>query len=414
MTNLERWIFYLRDLPSPEHFIRWNYFFMVSSCLQRRVFWGQEGEFQLFPNLFLIFIGPPACGKSLPATKATEILQSLKLTKVDPEGNLIEEQLVTTAPDSTTLEQLYVVCAEALKTKKICDNPPKFIAHSSVSVCLGDEMGLLFREKTNDLVMFLTYGWDSRPMFRRETRHNGKVEIVNMCLNFLGCCTPDWMANSINKELIEQGFTSRVIFLFADAPRPSPTKIKVTPEQQKAKKEITEHLKIISQLYGEVTCPEHGEAWKWFENWDQKQKHIHVNKDKRLADYYGRKKAHLIKLAIVVHFCEKTTMELDKEDFETALKYLELAEIDMHRALLSAGRNPLYVIANKVLNFLSKFPRGRTHNETLLAVFDDSDNEQLTMVFTYLTNTGQVRTGMRDEDKQTVYIAVKQEKEVVV
>ena len=315
MLNLERFQFYLADIESPSHFIDWNFFYLISSTLARRVWVGID--FPTYPNQFLIFVAPPATGKSLPASKTTEILQSMVDLRVEG-SNVYEKRLVNISPNSVTLEALYEELANSVQSIKICDDPPKVYIHSSTSFCIGDELGTLFRDKQNDLITFLTQAWDCGTKFYRKTKSNGEVNILNMCVNFLGCCTGDWMATHFNSGLMEMGFSSRVIFFFADKPRKRTTILNVTADQRAALKELKTHLRNIVKLCGEVkfSPTETPEAFEWFDDWVQNKQDKHINKDKRMIHYYGRKKRHLIKLAMIMHFSDKTSLQLDREDFE--------------------------------------------------------------------------------------------------
>src|SRR4051812_5468753 len=74
-TNLEKVLYYFQDYESPEHFLIWNYLYAVASCLGRKVFF-QEGE-PIFPNIFVIPVGDPGIGKSMPAKRFASIISSL-------------------------------------------------------------------------------------------------------------------------------------------------------------------------------------------------------------------------------------------------------------------------------------------------------------------------------------------------
>ena len=375
MTNFEKFHFYLKDLESPTHFITWNFLYSISSTLARRVWLGND--FQTYPNIYLIFVGRPSIGKTLPATKTTEILQELK-TLIVEDGNVFEKQVVNISASSTTIEALYEDLAHSIELIKICDKPPKKYVHSSMSFCIGDEMGTLFRDKQTDLITFMTQGWDCVSRFVRRTVSGGETEIVNMCINFLGCCTQDWLAKNVNTGLMEQGFTSRAIFLYGDKPRHRTTTLKVDIEQRKAINEFKEHLKKIAKLCGEIKFSplDTPEAYEWFDNWVHNRMDKIINIDKRVEHYYGRKKRHLMKIAMLCHFAEKTTMQLDLEDFQQALRLLEEAEVDMHQALLAIGRNPVHSLALKIKEYV-KNRKQVTWNRILVDHFDGGNKQEI-------------------------------------
>ena len=378
----------MKDLESPALFVDWNFYYAISSTLSRRVWLGSD--FRTYPNLYLIFVGRPAIGKTVPATKTTEILQSLKTLEII-DGNIFEKQVVNISASSTTLEALYQDLARAVEKIKLCDKPLKLYIHSSMSFCIGDEMGTLFREKQNDLVTFLTQGWDCVERFSRRTKNCGDVEILNMCINFLGCCTPDWLSKNVNSGLLEQGFTSRAIFLYGEKHRKRTTILSVNADQRAAIDEFKEHLKKIAKLSGEIKFSkvDTPEAFEWFDNWVHNRMDKYVNNDRRLEHYYGRKKRHLMKAAMLCHFADKITMQLEVEDFEAGLKILEDAEEDMHLALLSIGRNPLHQLSLKIKDQI-KTRKQLSYNRILVDNFDGGNKQEIDDSINFLLDTGQI------------------------
>ena len=78
MTMRDNWRLYLEDLESPNLYIDWGFYFLISSCLQRRL-WTSQGINAIYPNLFMLLVGPPACGKSRLISMISDILQDKEL-----------------------------------------------------------------------------------------------------------------------------------------------------------------------------------------------------------------------------------------------------------------------------------------------------------------------------------------------
>jgi len=102
MTNLEKWNFYLKDLESPQVFLDWTFYGMISAALQRRLWIGSFGKKEIYPNLYLIFIGPAGVGKSIAANEAKSLFKSFD--GFNDKGR--PTSIIKTAPDSVTLEAL--------------------------------------------------------------------------------------------------------------------------------------------------------------------------------------------------------------------------------------------------------------------------------------------------------------------
>lgn len=385
MTNLERVLYYFKDLESPEHFIVWDYLYMVASCLGRKVCF-QQSDFGVYPNLYLIIVGPPAVGKSLPANRLSKLLGSL--TEPSKDGKSLQP-MVQISPDCVTLESLYDFIESATRAIKTKHGNPEYYNHASVSFALGDEIGLLFKQKetTHDLVMFLIKGYECGD-FKYHTKGHGKNEIKNMCINFLGCCTPTWITKTLTSDLIGEGFTSRAIFLWGDKRRQRTTIINLEPSQIAAMEEVKKHFRNLARLQDTVTMTD--EAYKYLDRWVQEENEdTRINKDKRLEYYYGRKKIHLIKMAMLVHFSERLDMVLTLDDFKAAMKLLNTAEMDMHKALAVSTRNPLAAIAEQILKVI--YINGTASGNKILAqCFDGGNAAEINEATKYLMDTMQI------------------------
>jgi hypothetical protein len=284
--------------------------------------------------------------------------------------------------------------AEATETYVDEKDPPKGYIHTSVCFCMDEELGTLFRSNTDDIVTFMTKGWDCKNYESDFIKH-GTKEIFNTCINFLGCCTPNWLSRHITNGLFHDGFTARVIFIFGDEPRFRKHKQEITSEMRDSYVLLASHLRKVASLPpGQLHYTPEADAW--LKHWTEKEQDKHINDDKRLKDFYGRRKHHLIKLAMVCHFADKLTMQIDEEDFINARAILEEAEINMHRALGGAGAtNNLYIIAQRILETIRiRAPKakngGLTTGELVLEHYDISDEEQTRKVIDFLKNTNQI------------------------
>lgn len=382
--NLDRWRFYCRDFESPDLFIDWTFYAMISAALQRRVWIGREGFKELYPNQYMIFIGPPAIGKTVAAGEATKLFKSFDI--FEPGGK--PKTLFKIAPSSITLEALtrflhnnYTINQWPPELNK----PKGSVYTSSPLVFFADkELGSLFKENQNDFVTFLTEGWESGD-FHRLTKTQGEDVVKNMCITMLASATPEWMKNVVTSRMIGEGFTSRVIFVYGDTKRKQQFLYTFNDEQVAEFKEIRKHVEQLTKVFGQI--PFEGEVFDWCESWYKDSKPI--NSDKRLVPYYGRKKLHLLKLAMAVHFADNTDLCLTVSDLEKAQKLLAETEKDMHKALCGSGNNPVFGLATDIYNAVEK-EQVLTHKQILLRFFDQGTAEDIILAETYLTETQQL------------------------
>lgn len=398
MTNQEKFCWYLDDLCSPRHFLKWNYKFSISSILARKVWFSHDAP--IFPNLYCIFVGPPSIGKSLPAEMTKREVEKMKELVVIPGTEKTEwRNLVNLSPDSLTVERLIESLANIVDSIKVSDNPKKFYVHSSMTFYITEELTNLFKTKQEDLVDFLVAGWNGGG-FKRETKSGDRFNIQNMCINFLGCTTADRLAKCVNSDLISQGFTSRTLFIYGEKPYHRVVEINASAEQRKALEEVKEHWKKVGRVLGQVNLSLDARAW--LDDWIKFRMDKYSNRDKKLEDYYGRKYHHLVKLAMVNHFSEKTTMTLDVEDFEGGLKDLELNEVDMHKALKSMGRNPVHTLAEDIKRGIEQAgTAGLSYRKILATYFDGGNKEEINQALEHKTLVGDFKT--YNNGKENVY-----------
>lgn len=387
LTNLDKVHYCFSEFESPEHFITAGYLFCISSCLGRKV-WLQEG-IPIFPNEQWALIGPASVGKTLHSSILLDLVRSLM--EVNP-GTKALEPLVAVAPQSVTLEKLYEKlerCGTAIG-KDVTGDKPYF--HSSLSFMLEGEMGDLFKPgpAAQTLTLFLNKGYDCASTFDYETKRSGENHVKNLCVNFYGCATPDWIEKNLDSSVIGNGWASRVLWLYAEEKRQRTTFLKFTAEHMAMFEDIKKHFRNVAKVFGEVKMSP--EFVEYFDNWYRKD-FKRINHDVKLDAYYGRKKLHALKLAMAFHFAEKTTKVLELDCLLKAFEYLNPCELNMHKALASMNQNPLAVLAQEMLRLLTVKKDGLSSSELMMELYQKAPKgmESIEEVKCYLSATKQIK-----------------------
>lgn len=395
MTNLEHWENFTRDIESPTVFIQWPLYFLIGSALQRRVWIGEEGGLQIFPNIYVIAVGPPGCGKTLPAALGLKFVSDVHdpdPRNVDPETQ-IPQRMFPVAPDSTTLQALTQALAKNVKIFRYKDGENEKIYASSPMLFLCEEFSVLLRHDTEDVVSFLLQGYDARD-YKRATKHCGNDFIKNVCISLYACTTLDFLRRGVATSLISEGFSGRCIFLWAETKRFRKAFIELDKDQIESRKIVVKQFEQLSKLYGKVTfSPEAKAAFiQWYEHDFEESK---VNRDPQLGHYYERKKVHLYKMSMICHFLEKTSMTIDLEDFQKAQKALAISEIHMHRALASTTRNPLFQYTGDIESMIAK--NGVASLRKLRLMFGQHLSlDEIDSVMTYLESVNKVKKNIKE------------------
>lgn len=375
MTNFEKLHYYFKDFESPEHFITSGALAAVSCCLGRKVFF-QKGA-PVFANQQTVIVGPPGIGKTLPMSFLMNELRTFYKNSEEGNGSKLKlEPEIYVAPDCTTLEEVYqfIERAGTAIPKDVTKDKPYF--HASITFLLEDELGILFKPGPNasNLTLFLNAGYDCKQTFQYKTKRSGENNARNLCINFFGCTTPDWMEKNMDSQVIGNGWSSRVLFVYGGQCRQLTTFLEFNDLQNKAFKEVVEHLRSLTKLYGEVVMtPECREFYdRWYQSNPKTENRI--NKDQVLDNYYSRVRLHTLKLAMAFHFLESKDLTLTVDDFQKAIRFRALIEPDMHKALASINQNPLVPLSEAMLRYIGSKEDGVTTAELIGEMFAKSRN----------------------------------------
>lgn len=434
MTNFQRWQLLMRDCTSPQSWIDFGFYYFVAASLQRRVWMGPKHR-PLYCNLYIIFVGPPGVGKNGVILPLSEILRYHKIeykpaaaiqqdptkvpSTVDPHvlealnaanyaaatggKKTFEKPLVLPiAADAVTYEALVHQMSKAtrhINFKEWVDAENKFIpriyTHSSLCFCL-EEISSLFRKKTEDVVNFLLKVYDCGD-YEYVTKTQGEDIIRRSCLNFLGGTTPSFMEQTFDDGLLNDGFSSRTWFLYESSNRFNTLKHpELSPEQLAAKRELLEHVRKLTCLYGPVALEQDAQEYleDWWKNVHPKEK---PNNSPKLEYYYARKNMHVQKLAAAIHFGEDASMDdmgrptgkITKAECVQAMERLASVEVKMHYALNFEGRNPQAAIARRIVRFITKHGEHST-TDLLVEFFDDVTATQLSEILSHLVTIGKI------------------------
>lgn len=374
MTNLERWRFFMKDCKSPDSYIDMSFYFMISACLQRRVWLNSEFN-PLFFNQYLVLVGGPGIGKGMAMKPVIQMLKFHKAVTQDKHINAVDitsaamdgvhgkvadpdaDLLFPMAPNSCSFEQLVREFSEVIRTIRVEIKKPdgsvekKIVTHKSLC-CVLEELGSLIAKDRDKVITFLLQAFDCGD-YDYKTKHQGKDLLRKLCLNLMGGCTPAFMQDAFTEKIIGEGFSGRTIFVYEFANRFNKFAMsEYSAEQLKARNEVLAHIHGLSRLYGQVQyTPGAFEILRsYFE--DELPKH-RVNLNPKLEPYYTRKDILVQKLAGAIHFADSYSLVINEQEVTQALEVLARLEKKMHLAL-SFGKNPIAAYGARITLFIQK------------------------------------------------------------
>jgi len=362
---LDAYLVYTAESESPEEYHLWTGISAIAGALRRRVFYDM-GYFILYPNMYIVLVGPAGrCKKSTAMRVGRQMLSGVPGLEF--------------TTDSVTRERLIQDLSQAFK-----DGQSAMTAYSSEFASLLTSSGM-------DMVVFLTDIFDSPAEWSHKTKAGGTNKIKFPFLNLEGATTPDWISKAMPLDTVGIGLTSRIIFVYQDTPRirdPFPT---LSTSQKTLGTLLIDDLSQIADISGEFTLTP--EARAIYTDW-YKERTVNPNTsgDPRLSGYFERKPMHLLKLSIIVSAAKKSETIITGEDLTQAMILFDKVEERMPKVFASVGKNPINADKEEVFGALGKNANGLTLGELLEKFGYSLRKEELMEVLDTLMTIGKVRT----------------------
>lgn len=372
LSNQDHWNIYTSNLPSPQIYLDWSFYYMIGAALQRRVWVGDIDAQPLFPNLYVALVGDPGIGKTQATKPTSQFLSYWKKGKneksfFDPNefdvvGKILDERqsLIQVAPNATTYEALCRSMSRSIASHHFPPLPngniPTPYPHSSLCFTL-EEFASLVRKHSEDVINFLLQAYDCGS-YSYETLSRGKDFIKNPCLSLLAGTTFDFLRKVFGGQdsLLGGGIASRMIFVVADKPRfRAPFPIPLSEEQRKSGLIVLDHIKKLTKVYGRLDFG--AEAIEYFTKWwKEEEEGTRINNSPKLKDYYARKNITVIKLAMILWFIDHDTLKVEDGTayIKKAIEILRETEIPMHTVLTFDNKNPIAQLAKDIAKDVAK------------------------------------------------------------
>lgn len=321
----------LDESECPAIYHRWGAASVVGTLLGRSV-WVPFGHSVIYPNQYIMLMGPPASKKGTAIGVCKRLLKSAGYTRFSADRTSKEaflkgmKQFESDAPEA-------IAELEAL----VLDAP------SETYICAGEFVDFIGQGDTG-FMMTLTNLWDNLDVYIHPKITGKDVRVDKPTVNMFGASTPTTFSLAFPPEAMGSGFLSRVLLIHSDG---SGQKVPWPAHSDPLKGELLkQRLLEIKQLRGVMAfLPEAkdltGEIYK---------KMVPVE-DSRFAHYMDRRHTHLIKLSIIMA-ASAGRMEITYTDVIRANTMLAGAEVRMNKALGEFGASKHAGGANVVLEVL--------------------------------------------------------------
>lgn len=323
---------------APKRMYFWAGVSAVAGALRRKV-WIDQAYFKWYPNFYICLVAPPGI-----VSKSTTAGVAMNLLRKVPGVNF--------GPDVVTWPALVSAFADSTEA---FEYDGKLWPMSAITM-ESSEFGNLLDPQDKAMVDLLVSLWDGKQgTFTKSTKHSGKDEVENPWINLIACTTPSWIAGNFPEYMIGGGFTSRTIFVYADAKSKyiAYPGLAVPRDLAEQETKLVEDLTHISQnLAGEYKLSEGAVRWgeAWYQNHYQSRP---ANLDpERFGGYLARKQTHIHKLAMVLAASGGDAMLIQPEHLETAYAMVTDLEPDMQFVFNKIGRSNVSLVADRLIAYV--------------------------------------------------------------
>lgn len=295
---------------SPKVFRKWAAIGILSGVMERRV-WAKTKKSDLFPNLYIILVGPPGVGKSAILSTAERLLRAV------PDIHI--------APSSVSAASL--VDSLTLAARKIIrpNDTPSFVQFHYLTA-VASELGVFLPVYDPLFMNSLTKFYDGEHYEeRRRTGKQNHTKLEHPHLSILGGTTPSYLNSFLPDGAWDQGFTSRTIFIYCG--ESVFTELfdddEDTTADNRLYADLLHDLKSIFSLFGKFSWDK--DAAGAISAWARADLPP-VPEHPKLVHYNSRRLAHCIKLCMVASISRSNELVITLEDYQTALEWLLTAE----------------------------------------------------------------------------------------
>jgi hypothetical protein len=367
------------NLGAPTIWRQWAAISVIAAVLEQRV-WLQTSS-PLYPNLYLMIVGPPGTGK----TRTLRVAKRLLLTI--PEFGL--------APTSVTFPAL-VDAMDLCKRTIAIPGSDEVQEYNSIYIC-AEELGAFIHKWDEEMIKGLSAFYDVDPYAQNRRTNDLKIKIDRPQVNMICACTPQDLLKLMPDVAWGQGFTSRTIMIY------SPERLKVDDFARRPPPKLHNlsfDLNIIHNLSGEFHATK--EYISRVNSWiDQGEPPI--PKHPKLLHYISRRKVNIYKLSMVASVDRSNALVLREEDFNRAYNWLCEAESLMPEIFKTGAVNLDAQAMDEIRHFVMAADRGKGVEEHKITYFA-RDKIQISMIkhmLDIMEGTGMLRN--RGVDPRTGY-----------
>jgi len=310
---------------------------VIAGALKRNV-WTNRGDFNLFPNLFVILVGHTGLGKGRSVNPAVGILRESGCANILSDKLTIQYILEKISDKGQAVAQLNM------------GGPSGTVSFGMDATCFISAPEIEDLLTMSDAMPTLKELWEAKDgPFEYGTRHKGLVKVAKPCPTLLGGCTPSQIAMLFPTKTVGGGFVRRCNFVYESeraAVIPWPAERNGNDLVRNA---LIADLRHISTLKGPFRFDPY--ARRMFEEY-YRSTNCDEFADEATASYENSRPFHALKLAMCLTVSRFDTMVINFVDMAKAIEMVNKVCEDMRKVFRAVGDSEAAVVMDKVLRYI--------------------------------------------------------------
>lgn len=318
---------------APDCYNVWSAISVVSSVLKKRV-WVNRGTFKIYPNQYIVLVGPPGVGKGTAIHPAHDFIREHK----PPLANYISDRV--TAP------RIIELLSKGFPTTIIQNGLP-ILGSDATAVLMCSELQT-FLGSSDWMLPFLCDVWDNKP-FNYDTKNKGTHTVKDLCVSLIGACVPEFIRR-IDKntgEAVNGGFTARTLFIFAA----EKSKSLAWPAAFAGDKDLEHDLERISHLSGDFSFDPLARIL-----WERNYRAIQVTDDDSLVvrNFKARQSIHIMKVCMALSAAQDDSMVIAGAIMDMAIQLVQQVLESLDITFRGVGESPLAEATAKIQGYIER------------------------------------------------------------
>lgn len=363
---ISKYLAYTAATECPTFFHRWCGLTSLAAWIGRDIHF-PFGHTKIHANMYVMLVGLAGTKKSTAIKIGAKLIKQAGYTKFAAKKTRQEKFLIDLAEDSGLTDETGGMDTDSILdmnlfgTTDVSSLPPAevFVA--------ADEINNFIGTGNLDFMSILGELWDIDEPYDYKLKNSKSVIIPDPTISILGGNTFVGFNKLFPPEATEQGFFSRMLFIYAE---PKGRLYTIPPEPDaELQLELIEQLRLIKKhVKGKVTITDEAFAVldKIYMSWEGMD-------DLRFDSYENRRSIHLLKIAMLTMACRLSTT-IEASDIIEANTILTFTEHLMPKALGEFGQSKNSGVTHKVMEVLGAAHRPLRFQAIWKAVHQDLEN----------------------------------------